>query len=349
MYSSHRQQSLANPLHPRPAAPFASSGASSLTIRAIVALGAVPPIPRLTPSGWLSVLSAPQGHINTRRDYAARVEDGLRILHDPAVAGLAAWAGRTWPGWTGRESLAAMAGVLAVAPDLQRAVQSGPIDQAWAAELIAGAVETARAAALRRSPAGSSHRPGRTVAFGVDVNSVEAAATERSPDVASQWAEAMTEWVTGQVAPVSVPNRAALVLDANFPLFWTWYGKRMGTDEIASGAFPPPPPARQLGAGQRLEDCLGGACRGVGRASLRAVARVLLGPPRRNGWSAEKGWQMGVGYWSLMTLRAWAAQDMPKPPPAKALRWWSPRLDALAAMPAPWELSAVADAGVAVA
>lgn len=309
---------------------------------ALRALAGAPVIPRLAPSQWLATLAAPYGHANTRHDYVERARREMWVLADPAVSGLAAWAARTWP-----DRAAAMAGVLSVAPDLQAAATSGRVDTAWATGLVRDAVEQARAAARRRSGP-RIHLDRRVTLGGVDFDSMPAVETEPAETEAARWAEQVTGWAAERTGRRHSSSRALLVVESNLPQFWGWYARRVGLIEAGTGAFPPPPPVRRLGGAQRLEDCLSGG-RAARVASLAACSRLLLGPPRRNRWPVERGWQMGLGFWSLVSLRSWAEGRTPAAPPQEVLRWWSSNLEAIESTSPPWEHTAEPSAGPAVA
>lgn len=320
-------------------------------------LSAATAIPRRSPAEWLRVLRAPHGHVNTRKDYAARAVEATMCLSEPAVMGLAHWVADVWPG-----SLAALAGALSVVPDLQAAATRGWVDPSWATNRLYEAATEARSA-LRQTPRVSSRSRGRAVLGGVDFDSLASVDADPSSSEAAQWAQTVTGWVDRQVGAGRRSLDALLVVESNLPGFWAWYAKRVdasgvgsrlaesrldGACEAAPTVFPPPPPTRALGSAQRLVDCLS-AGRSRPGSSISECSRLLLGPPRRRQWAPDRGWHMGVGYWSLIALRSWAAKADPPNPPAVVLRWWSSTMDTISRLPAPWELDVDSSAGVRAA
>lgn len=308
-------------------------------------LASCTPVPRRSSAEWFRVLRAPHGHVNTRKDYAARATEAAECLSEPGVAGLAYWVSGVWPA-----SLAAIAGVLSVAPDLQAAATSGWVDPCWAADRLREAVIEARSA-LRPRPTLASRSRARVALGGVDFDSLPSIDADPSNTEAAQWAQTVTGWVDGQVGGGPRSHEALLVVESNLPGFWAWYARRVDDIGVGSNApgsqragiceatlevFPPPPPTRALGSALRLGDCLG-AGRSRPGGSLSECTRLFLGPPRRRQWPPERGWRMGVGYWSLVALRSWADRADPPTPPAGVLRWWSSSMETISRLPAPWE------------
>jgi hypothetical protein len=291
-------------------------------------------VPAAPSSRWLDALFAPHAHLNARRDYRQRAEALTAVLEDPGVSLLATWA---WGRWNG--TVPAVAGVLAAAPVLQFAARSGPVDQPWASRLVESAVDDARKLTVQRQRAGATRRRHTGLIHGIDLDRVAADSDEhRTSHDAAQRAEQVTAWIATLTGAGRRSPKAMLVIEANLPSFWAWYGRRVPTTEIASGRYPAPPLARQLGTGQRLEDHLAGTWDGgAGRVRLATVSRLLLGPRRYRGSPAGYGWRDGAGHWSLGALADIRDRRRPQPPRPEALRWWAHQIGSLDVEAAPWE------------
>jgi hypothetical protein len=285
------------------------------------ALVKAPPLPDWNAAQWVAVLGAPQASPRVSAAAARRGQLGAAVIERPEVAGLLAWARTMWPG-----SVPAMAGALAGAARVQR---SQPVDLGDATRDILEEIRRARSRRVRPARAPSRLKL-------VDPAELRAVEPPPAPTAAPDRIGGALEWMLAFVAPdVALPTETRLDIEASISVFLGWYVDVLAS-RPAGPELTPIPPSRTLIPKQRLS----------ARLADREMIALLAGPSGSRRCPAERSWQQGMGYWTIVLLLSRARGVEPPEPSTGARQWWSWRLRSLAARPKSQRGGVAVEAGV---